>query len=88
MNVEIETIGFIAGFIGLFAWIPQLTTTWKHNLHEGVDLRTLCIIFLALSIWFVYGFLKEAWAVCFSNLCSGLIVLLIIYKVIKLRKYG
>ncbi|NDG52771.1 MAG: hypothetical protein EBY39_07085 [Flavobacteriia bacterium] len=86
--MEIETIGFIAGFIGLFAWVPQLTTTWRHNLHEGIDLRTLYIISLALSIWCVYGFLKEAWAVCFSNLSSGFIVSLIIYKVKKLRKYG
>lgn len=86
MDIGLEFIGFIAGFIGLFAWIPQLTTTWKHKLHEGVDLRTLFIIFVALSIWFIYGFLKEAWAVCFSNLSSGLIVLLIIYKVRELRK--
>lgn len=86
IDAPIEAIGFIAGFIGLFAWLPQLRTTWKHELHEGVDLRTLCIIFIALLIWFIYGFLKEAWAVCFSNLCSGFIVYLIIYKVIKLRR--
>jgi uncharacterized protein with PQ loop repeat len=46
--MEIETIGFIAGFIGLFAWVPQLTTTWRHNLHEGIDLRTLDMVRLWL----------------------------------------
>ena len=46
IDAPIEAIGFIAGFIGLFAWLPQLRTTWKYELHEGVDLRTLCVIFI------------------------------------------
>ena len=85
-NLFVESIGFLAGIIGLFAWLPQLNTVWKKKLHEGVDLKTLFIIFTALLIWFIYGFLKNSWAVCFSNLCSGLMVLLIIYKVKSLRK--
>lgn len=85
-NLFVESIGFLAGIIGLFAWLPQLNTVWNKKLHEGVDLKTLFIIFTALLIWFIYGFLKNSWAVCFSNLCSGLMVLLIIYKVKSLRK--
>ena len=85
-NLFVESIGFLAGIIGLFAWLPQLNTVWKKKLHEGVDLKTLFIIFTALLIWFIYGFLKNSWAVCFSNLCSGIMVLLIIYKVKSLRK--
>tara|TARA_B100000212_G_C27099658_1_gene415819 strand:- start:153 stop:413 length:261 start_codon:yes stop_codon:yes gene_type:complete len=86
MNFFIEMLGFTAGTIGLFAWLPQLSTVWRKKLHEGVDLRTLSIILAALSIWCIYGFLKEAWAVCASNFCSGSIVILIIYKVKLLRK--
>lgn len=86
-NLSIELIGFLAGVIGLFAWLPQFTTVWRKKLHEGVDTRTLFIILTALSVWFVYGYLKQSWAVCFSNLFSGFIVCLIIYKVKKLRNY-
>lgn len=82
----IEMIGLLAGAIGLFAWVPQLQTVYFKKLHEGVDIRTLCIIFVALGTWFVYGVLREAWAVCISNMCSGVIVLLIIRQVRKLRK--
>ena len=85
-NTSIEILGLIAGCIGLFSWLPQLRTTWKYKLHEGIDLRTLLIMFTALSIWCVYGVLKEAWAVSLSNMFSILIILLIIYKVRKLRK--
>lgn len=86
-NLSIEILGLIAGCIGLFSWIPQLRTTWKYKLHEGIDLRTLSIMFTALSMWCVYGVLKQAWAVSLSNLFSGLIILLIIYKVKKLRSF-
>ena len=85
-NLSIEIIGIFAGSIGLLAWLPELNTVWNKKLHEGVDLKTLFIIAIALLIWFVYGFLKNSWAVCFSNLCSGLMVVLIIYKVKSLRK--
>ncbi len=82
----IELIGLIAGCLGLIAWIPQLHTVWFKRLHEGVSLKTLFIILIALSLWFVYGFFREAWAVCCSNFCSGIAVSLIIYRVVKLRK--
>ena len=84
-NTSIEILGLIAGSIGLFSWLPQLRTTWKYKLHEGIDLRTLLIMFTALSMWCVYGVLKEAWAVSLSNMFSSIIILLIIYKVKQLR---
>ena len=84
-NTSIEILGLIAGVIGLFSWLPQLRTTWKHKLHEGIDLRTLLNMFTALSIWCVYGVLKEAWAVSLSNMFSSIIILLIVYKVKQLR---
>lgn len=82
----IEMLGLFAGGIGLIAWVPQLHTVYVKKLHEGVDLRTLFIILVALCIWCVYGYLLNAWAVCLSNMCSGTVVVAIIYKVMKLRR--
>lgn len=85
MNQPIEYIGLLAGAMGLIAWIPQLQTVWHKRLHQGIDLRTLSIILCALCTWCVYGYLKQAWALCLSNLISGTLVTSIIYRVIRLR---
>ena len=34
----IETIGIIAGTLGVMAWLPQLREVWIEGLHEGISL--------------------------------------------------
>ena len=84
-NLIIESIGLVAGTMGLIAWIPQLQTVWIQREHRGVNCATLMIIFIALCTWCVYGIMKHAWAVCVSNLCSGVLVATILARVTWLR---
>jgi len=86
MNQQLEIIGYIAGLLGLIAWIPQLQTVWFKRLHQGIDLRTLYVVLAALCVWCVYGYLKHAWAVCISNLVSGTMAVAIITRVRHLRR--
>ena len=86
MSHHIEIIGFFAGLLGLIAWIPQFQTVWIKRLHQGLDLRTLTIVFTALCVWCVYGYLKQAWAVCISNMVSGSMIISIIARVRHLRR--
>lgn len=88
MSPAIEIIGLLAGSLALIAWIPQHQTVWKHQKHQGVNLTTLRIIFTALIIWFIYGMLKQAWAVCISNLVSGTLVCSIMCRVQWLRRHS
>ena len=83
---HIETIGLLAGFLALIAWIPQFQTVWFRRLHQGLDLRTLGIILTALLIWCVYGYLKQAWAICISNAISGSMIISIMLRVRHLRR--
>jgi len=85
-NLTIESVGLVAGTMGLIAWIPQLQTVWIQREHRGVNRGTLMIIFTALCTWCVYGIMKQAWAVCASNLCSGMLVAMILARVTWLRK--
>jgi len=85
-TLHLESIGLLAGAIGLIAWVPQLQTVWIKRLHQGVDLRTLTIILAALCTWCVYGYLTQAWAVCISNTCSSTLILAIMWRVRQLRK--
>ena len=84
-NLWIECIGLTAGTLGLCSWIPQLQTVWVRREHRGLDMRMLLMILAALTLWGVYGTLRDAWAVVISNCCSGTLVTCIILRVRALR---
>ena len=86
MIQQVELIGYLAGLLGLIAWMPQFQTVWFKRLHHGLDLRTCWIVTAALITWCVYGYHKQAWAVCFSNLASGVMIMSIIFRVKQLRR--
>jgi MtN3 and saliva related transmembrane protein len=83
----IDIIGYIAGILGLIAWMPQFQTVWFKRLHQGLDLRTCGFVATAILLWSVYGYLINSWPVMCSNWISGMMVLSIIYRVRQLRRH-
>jgi uncharacterized protein with PQ loop repeat len=55
VGLFIESIGIIAGTLGVLAWIPQLKEVWIMEKHEGISLSTLHLISTALLLWLIYG---------------------------------
>ncbi len=51
----IESIGIIAGTLGVIAWLPQLREVWIEGLHEGISLPTFWLVSTALVLWLIYG---------------------------------
>ena len=45
-DLWIESIGLVAGFIGIVAWIPQIRRVWVDEKEEGISLPT----FLAVTV--------------------------------------
>jgi MtN3 and saliva related transmembrane protein len=82
----IDIIGYIAGFLGLIAWMPQFQTVWFKRLHQGLDLRTCGFVTAAILLWSVYGYLINSWPVMCSNWISGMMVLSIIFRTRHLRR--
>ena len=82
----VETIGFVAGTLGILAWAPQIQKVWIDKKHEGVSLPTLYLVLLALGLWIVYGIMKSAPAVIWSNVAAALMILGVIFGVILQRK--
>ena len=85
LNFGVEFIGFIAGIIGLFAWLPQLAEVWVHKRHEGVSLLTLLSIILALSLWVIYGVILSAKAMVISNFVTLIFISFVGIGVMRLR---
>ena len=58
-SIFIESIGIIAGTLGVLAWIPQIKEVWIKKKHEGISLPTLHSICTALLLWLIYGFMMH-----------------------------
>ena len=51
----VEIIGFIAGFLGVIAWVPQIKRVWSEKKHDGISLPTFTLVSTSLVLWLVYG---------------------------------
>ena len=49
-DLWIESIGLVAGFIGIVAWIPQIRRVWVDEKEEGISLTPCSYRYLALAL--------------------------------------
>jgi len=84
----IESIGLVAGALGIVAWIPQIRDVWVHERHEGISLTTFSVVTVALSLWLVYGILVESLAMIVANVFTLIVILAVLVGVRRLRKRG
>ena len=82
----IETIGIIAGTLGVIAWLPQLREVWIEGLHEGISLPTFWLVSTALVLWLIYGILIRSISIIVANVAALACILSLIIGVIRLRK--
>lgn len=85
-EVWIEAIGLMAGVIGIIAWIPQIIEVWMHKRHDGISLPTFGVVFIALSLWLLYGILVESFAMIVANIMTLVVILAVILGVVRARK--
>ena len=82
----IESIGIIAGTLGVMAWIPQLREVWIEGLHEGISLPTFWLVSTALILWLIYGILIGSISIVIANLAALACILSLIVGVVRLRR--
>ena len=82
----IETIGLLAGVLGVVAWGPQLRQVWVEGRHDGISLPTFGIVTVALVLWLVYGLLVDSVAMVLANTVTIAIIAAIIVGVVRLRR--
>mgnify|MGYP003316207922 FL=1 len=85
-TILIESIGIIAGTLGVMAWIPQLREVWVEGLHEGISLPTFWLVSTALVLWLIYGILIESISIIVANVAALACILSLIVGVIRLRR--
>ena len=82
----IESIGLVAGFIGIIAWIPQIRRVWIDEKEEGISLPTFLAVTVSLSLWLVYGIIVNSIAMVVSNILTLAFIIAITIGVYRIRK--
>ena len=70
----IEGIGLLAGFIGTFGWYPQVRRVWIDNKAEGISVPTFVVICISLTLWLIYGVLKNSIAIIVANIFAIIMI--------------
>ena len=81
----VESIGLLAGILGIIAWFPQIREGWGHKKHEGISLPTFGLIIIALILWLIYGFLIWSPALILANISTLIVILAVVVGVVRLR---
>ena len=84
-STTLEIFGLIAGVITSMGFIPQLFKGYKTKKLDDVSYYMPIVIFIGMSMWFVYGILKDAIAIIVANTfaitcCFILIIMKKIYS--------
>jgi len=82
----IESIGLVAGFVGIIAWIPQIRRVWIDEKEEGISLPTFLAVTVSLSLWLVYGIIVNSIAMIVSNILTLAFIIAITIGVYRIRK--
>jgi MtN3 and saliva related transmembrane protein len=81
----IESIGLVAGFIGIVAWIPQIRRVWIDEKEEGISLPTFIAVTASLSLWLVYGIIVNSIAMIVSNILTLAFIIAVTLGVYRIR---
>jgi MtN3 and saliva related transmembrane protein len=66
----VQTVGFVAGLLTAFAFLPQVLKTWRT--HSVADLSSVMLgaQSAGVALWIVYGVGVGSWPVILANICT------------------
>lgn len=62
-----EWIGYAAAFLTTVSFVPQAWLTFKTRDVRGISLGMYSAFTLGIALWWVYGWLIQAWPVVVAN---------------------
>jgi len=83
LNDQSEVIGYFAGTLTTIAFLPQVIRTWRTG-GQALSGLMLALFGTGVSLWFVYGYLRNSRPIMLANGVTDIQVLVIL--VLKLRR--
>lgn len=73
-----EYLGYAAGALTAFTFLPQVIKTWQSKSAKDISLIMFIIAFVNEIMWLVYGFMLDNWVIISTNavmlLMSGFMI--------------
>ena len=63
----VEILGYVAGLITAFTFLPQVIKTWKTKSAKDVSMAMFLIAFTNQVLWLLYGLLIDNWVIISTN---------------------
>jgi len=63
-------IGIIAGILTSISMLPQLVKVLKEKNSDNLSISMLVVLLIGVSLWVIFGFMKNEWPIIISNLFS------------------
>lgn len=81
----IRYFGYVAGFLTVISFLPQVIRTWKSRRTGDLSMGMFALLVTASTLWIIYGIIIDDWPVIITNV--GMVLLNGSIGVAKL-KYG
>lgn len=76
-----DILGYTAGIVTAFTFLPQVIKTWKEKSAKNVSLTMFIIAIVNEAMWITYGVLLNpmSWVIILTNLALMIMAIIIIY---------
>jgi MtN3 and saliva related transmembrane protein len=81
-----EYVGIIAGIFTAISLLPQLIKLLREKKAEDISLFFLIVLFIGLSFWIWYGFLRNDLPIIITNVFSLAVNAVIIVLGVRYKK--
>jgi MtN3 and saliva related transmembrane protein len=85
-DVLVDGLGYIAGFLIIVGYIPQLMQIIRTRKADDVSLHTYALLIVSQILWVVYGVLKNDARIVLTNVLSGLFAMMVFCSTIWIRQ--
>ncbi|GGB76297.1 hypothetical protein GCM10007424_15380 [Flavobacterium suaedae] len=86
MNL-IDIIGMLAAIFTTIANVPQAVKVIKTRSTKSLSVVTYSMLFLGLTLWFVYGIIKKDIPIIFANAIAAMLCGIILFmKIIAILR--
>lgn len=83
-----DVIGYIAGAITTFTFLPQVIKTWKEKSAKDISILMFVIAAVNEILWIIYGIMEDSLVIILTNAILLVMALLMITFKLRFDKNG
>lgn len=83
-----DVIGYIAGAITTFTFLPQVIKTWKEKSAKDISILMFVIAAVNEILWIIYGVMEDSLVIILTNAILLVMALLMITFKLRFDKNG